>query len=66
MVAPENVTRVIANDPEDDHVVACAVAVQADLIVSGDKHLHSLGGHYNGIRIVNPFDALEFLKAGRG
>jgi predicted nucleic acid-binding protein len=38
------------------------VAAQADLIVSGDKHLHSLGGQYNGIRIVSPFDALEFIK----
>ena len=37
MVAPDNVPRVIADDPDDDHVIACAVAAQADLIVSGDK-----------------------------
>jgi putative PIN family toxin of toxin-antitoxin system len=53
MVSPANVPRVIMDNPDDDHVLACALAVQADLIVSGDKHLHSLGGHYQGIRIVN-------------
>ena len=63
MVVPDNVPRVIENDPDDDHVVACAVAEQADFIVSGDKHLHSLGAQYKGIRIVSPADALEFIKA---
>jgi predicted nucleic acid-binding protein len=29
-------------DPDDDHVLACAIAVNADLIVSGDKHLLDL------------------------
>lgn len=63
MVAPDNVPRVIENDPDDDHVIACAVAAKAGLIVTGDKHLHSIGGQYNGIRIVSPFEALEFIKA---
>lgn len=63
MVVPDNVPRVIESDPDDDHIVACAVASQADLIVSGDKHLHSLGGQYKGIRIVSPTEALEFIKA---
>lgn len=64
IVAPESVPRVIENDPDDDHVIACAVAAQVDLIVSGDKHLLSLGGQYKGIRIVSPAEALEFIKAG--
>lgn len=63
MVAPDKVPRVIENDPDDDHVIACAVTAQANLIVSGDKHLHSLGGQYKGIRIVSPTEALEFIKA---
>lgn len=62
MVAPDNIPRVIADDPDDDHVIACAVAAQADLIVSGDKHLHSLGGQYKNIRIVSAVEALEFIK----
>lgn len=62
IVAPDKVPRVIENDPDDDHVIACAVAAQADLIVSGDKHLHSLGGQYKGIRIASPAEALELIK----
>ena len=65
MVAPENVPRVIESDPDDDHVIACAVAAQADLIVSGDKHLHSLGGQYKDIRIVSAIEAIEFIRAVR-
>jgi len=64
IVTPDNVPRVIENDPDDDHVIACAVAAQVDLIISGDKHLHSLGGQYKGIRIVNSTEALEIIKAG--
>jgi len=63
MCAPLIVPHVIANDPDDDHVLACAVAAQADLIVSGDKHLHSLGGQYQGIRIVSAAVALQILSA---
>jgi hypothetical protein len=32
------------------------------LIVSGDKHLHSLGGQYQGIRIVNAAVALQIIS----
>lgn len=62
MSAPANVPRVVVDDPDDDHVLACAVAAQADLIVSGDKHLHSLGGQYQGIRIVNAAVALQIIS----
>ncbi len=62
MVTPEGVPRVIANDPDDDHVLACALAGNADLIVSGDKHLHSLGSEYQGIRIVRPVEAVTILE----
>lgn len=59
MAAPVSVPRVVANDADDDHVLACALAAQADLIVSGDKHLLGLGGHYQGIAIVSPAQAVE-------
>ena len=59
MAAPQNVPRVVKDDADDDHVLACAVAGQADLIVSGDKHLHSLGGQYNGIPIVTAAQAVQ-------
>lgn len=63
MCAPTDVPSVIANDPDDDHVLACAVAAQAVLIVSGDKHLHDLGGQYQGIRIVSAAEAIGLIFA---
>lgn len=59
MAAPQVVLRVIEHDTDDDHVLACALAGQADLIVSGDKHLHDLGGQYQGIPIVTPAQAAQ-------
>lgn len=61
MAAPTSVPRVIAKDADDDHVLACALASNADLIVSGDKHLHSLGDEYQGIRIVRPAAAVQLI-----
>lgn len=63
MVTPTAVPRVIANDADDDHVLACASACQADIIVSGDKDLHTLGGSYLGIAIVRPAQAMTLLGA---
>jgi uncharacterized protein len=49
---------VIAADPDDDRVLECAVAAQADYIVTGDrKHLLPLGT-FRGIAIIS---AAEFL-----
>lgn len=59
MATPADVPRVVPNDADDDHVLACALAAQADLIVSGDKHLLGLSGHYQGIVIVTPAQAVQ-------
>ena len=59
MVAPQEVPRVIEHDADDDYVLACALAGRADLIVSGDKHLHSLSGQYKGIPIVTGEQAAQ-------
>jgi predicted nucleic acid-binding protein len=45
-------------------VLACALVAGADLIVSGDKHLHGLGGTYQGIRIATPTEAVRIIEAG--
>lgn len=61
LVTPAAVPRVVANDPDDDHVIAAAVTAQAGLIVSGDrKHLLPIGS-YEGIGIVTAVQALATL-----
>ena len=64
LVIPAPVPPTIIADPADDQVLACALAARADLIVSGDKHLHRLGGQYQGIGIVNPANAMKMVLAG--
>lgn len=63
LVVPQRVPRVIAHDADDDQVLACAVEARAHLIASGDQHLHSLGGNYQGVRIVTPAEATALLQA---
>jgi putative PIN family toxin of toxin-antitoxin system len=52
------ISGVIPNDPDDEQVLVCAVEGQADLIVSGDRHLLELE-EYRGIPIVT---ARQFLQ----
>jgi predicted nucleic acid-binding protein len=48
-------------DPDDDHVIATAVAVGAEIIVTGDKDLLTLGGS-QGVRILTPRSFLAELS----
>ncbi len=47
-------------DPDDEHVIACALAAQADLIVSGDAHLLDLKS-YQRIPILTATAALAMI-----
>jgi uncharacterized protein len=51
VVHPSVVLSAVPGDPDDNRVLECAVAGEADFIVSGDKHLLRLGSHA-GIVIV--------------
>ncbi|MGI8644253.1 MAG: putative toxin-antitoxin system toxin component, PIN family [Thermomicrobiales bacterium] len=54
VVVPRQSIRVVTADPDDNKIIECAVAGQADVIVTGDKkHLLPLGS-YEGIPIVSP------------
>jgi putative PIN family toxin of toxin-antitoxin system len=50
-------------DPNDDHVIATALAVKADAIVTGDKDLLTLG-QFRAVRIVTARDFLTELGKG--
>jgi putative PIN family toxin of toxin-antitoxin system len=51
LVEPATIAPVILADPDDDAVLACAIAAQADTIVSGDRHLLALG-QYEAMPII--------------
>lgn len=55
---------VIEEDPEDDMVLACALEVGADYIVSKDDHLKGLKG-YRGVKIVSTDEFLKLLVSAR-
>lgn len=62
LVDPNVHQKVVAADPDDDIFIACAVAGEADYIVSGDRHLLDIGEH-RGIRILRPAIFLALLDS---
>ncbi len=57
IVRPAQMLRVIAEDPDDDRVLECAIASGSQFIISGDNHLLHLA-QYKNIRILK---VAEFL-----
>jgi uncharacterized protein len=60
LVSPVTIDPVIIGDPDDDVVLATAIAAQAHFIVSGDRDLLSLST-YQGIEIVNAMHILTLV-----
>jgi uncharacterized protein len=60
VIEPPPLTEPISRDPDDDEVLACALAAQADAIVSGDHDLLTLGSH-RGIPILPAAQAVEMI-----
>ena len=60
VVTPEPIERTV-RDPDDDAVIATALAAQARIIVSGDQDLLVLHP-FNGIQILNAADALTSIQ----
>lgn len=57
-INPETKLNIVADDPDDNIFLECAVAGEADYIISGDKHLKSLKS-FSGIKIL---DSAAFLN----
>jgi putative PIN family toxin of toxin-antitoxin system len=62
-VHPQERLAIIVDDP-DNRILECAVAGQADFIISGDKHLLKLK-NFQGINVVTPADFLVAMEVGR-
>jgi len=60
-VASTTLPAPVCVDPDDDQILACAVAGDADFVVSRDLDLLRVG-EYEGIRIVSPADMLSILR----
>ncbi|WP_295436800.1 putative toxin-antitoxin system toxin component, PIN family [uncultured Thiodictyon sp.] len=60
VVRPAPIEPVILADPDDDAVLACALAARAACIVSGDSHLLNLGA-WRGIEVLSVQAALRRL-----
>ena len=59
VLVPGTITvNAVPSDPDDNIIIACAIEAEADMIISGDQHLLSLGS-YQGVPIVK---AVEFLS----
>jgi uncharacterized protein len=54
----------VCSDPDDDHVIAAALAAGANCVVTGDRDLLALGQHA-GIRIVTARQFIEDFEDKR-
>ena len=62
VIEPPPLPQPVCRDPDDDHVLALAVAAKVELIVSGDNDLLSLES-FESIAIVAPAQAVSIIEA---
>lgn len=60
IVNPSQSVKVIIDDPADNKILECALEGKSEFIISGDRHLLSLG-EYEGIKILRAVDFLKVL-----
>jgi putative PIN family toxin of toxin-antitoxin system len=65
VVGPPATPGAVPRDPDDDKIVACAVAASVQYIVTRDDDLLSLG-NYAAIAIITPEDFIHIVRADYG
>ena len=61
-VSPSDIIPIVAADPDDDLIIACAVKGDATYIITYDPHFDLLGGSYRGIQILRPLNFLYLIR----
>ena len=64
VVKPAEIDPIVAADPDDDDVLACAITAIAEAVVSGDSHLLELKT-YQQIPIVTASEMLARMVTGQ-
>lgn len=62
VVEPPETLAVVEQDESDNRFFECAVAGEAEVIVSGDRHLLGMG-EYRGIRVLTPAAFIAYLDS---
>jgi putative toxin-antitoxin system toxin component, PIN family len=60
IIEPKTKLNIIEAGPEDNRILECAVAAEADFIVTGDKHLLELC-KFKKTRILKPREFLDLI-----
>jgi hypothetical protein len=60
-VIPQTHFHLVEDDPADNHVIDCAIAAEADYLVTGDRHLLQIE-ECGKTRIVNPDTFVRMLE----
>ena len=58
IVEPESIGKQICEGPDDDKFLAAAISGEAEIIISGDKHLPDVNG-YSGIENLRPAEFID-------
>lgn len=61
IVAPKYVGNVVKEDPDDDMILRCSARINAEYIVSGNKHLLKLK-NFGNTKIVTAREFLDILE----
>ena len=65
LVMSADITPTVLRDPDDDHVLACALAAEVEWIVSGDRDLLDIGT-FRGMPIVTAAQAVRIVAGSLG